>query len=114
MIIRPFCQSARYALLGLNFRLFSKIGYYARVVPVLVPHVIMSVFFEHPILFEVNCAYNRGPLNTAYKWLYSSIYIAFGAVVAVQVFLILILSVLARHANLIQAQNRFLCDLSCK
>ena len=37
----------------------------------------------------------------------SSIYIAFGAVVAVQVFLVLIWSVLARHVNLIQAQNRF-------
>ena len=41
----------------------------------------------------------------------SSINIAFGAVAAVEVFLILILSVLARHANLIWAKNRFFVRL---
>ena len=34
-----------------NFRLFSTVDYYARVVAVLVPHINMSFFFEHPIYF---------------------------------------------------------------
>ena len=43
------------------------------------------------------------------------LYITFGAIAAVQVFLTLILSVLARHANLICGLKiAFLCDLSCK
>ena len=36
----------------------------------------------------------------------SSVYVAFGVVVAVHVLLILILSVLSRHATLIEAKNR--------
>ena len=41
----------------------------------------------------------------------SSISTAFDAV---QMFFVLILSVLAQHVNLILALNRFLCDLPCK
>ena len=57
----------KYALFWPNFSFSSKVGYYARVVPVSVPHIIMSFLFEHPILFEINCAYNRGGVNPACK-----------------------------------------------
>ena len=59
----------------------------------------MAFFFEHPIIVRKG-ADNQGGLNPGYQSLYFIHYIAFGAAVAVQVFLIIILSVLARHANL--------------
>ena len=61
---------------------------------------IRSFFLEHPILFEIVLV-TGGGLNPGCKSLYSFIYVAFGAVVAVEVFIVFILSVLARHANLI-------------
>ena len=42
------CQWVIYALFWANFRLFSTVGYYARVVPFLLPHIIMF-FYQHSI-----------------------------------------------------------------
>ena len=49
MSIRPLYQRVKYALFWPNVRIFSTVGYYARVVPVLVPLIIMSFFCEHPV-----------------------------------------------------------------
>ena len=64
----------------------------------------MSFFFEHPIFcLQLFVHITKGPWILHTNGSHSSIYIEFGAVLAVlavQVFLILILSVLARHTNL--------------
>ena len=67
MIIRPLRRLIKFALFLSNFRAFSTIGYYALVVPVLIPHESYRFSLNPPFLFEMNCAYNRGRLKPAYK-----------------------------------------------
>ena len=57
-------------------------------------------FFTTPFLFEINCAYNRGGLNPACKWLLFVHLVRLVLLLLFKCFIILILSVLARHINL--------------
>ena len=82
---------------------------------------LISGFFHGNLDFHLSCRFslnipvvfeNWGGLNPRQaKRSNASFCVVFGAF---QLFLILILSVPARHVNLIQAQTTFLCGLLCK
>ena len=51
-----------------NFQNLSTVGIYARIVPIVVPHIAMPFIFKHPIfVFKIRSSYNRGGLNPDFK-----------------------------------------------
>ena len=55
MVFRPLFQWVKYALFSTNFRLFSTVGYHARVMPVLVPHNIVCFLLTPQFFFHHLC-----------------------------------------------------------